>query len=147
MPLTSAGGDYITKPFQAEEVLARVKTHLELAGMQKRLQEQNTQLQHTNDQLASEIVEHTRTKNELQRAKDAAEDAQRAADAANQAKSVFLSNMSHELRSPLTAILGFAQVMTRSTTLPPEHQEHVGIIRRSGEHLLTLINQARRGRC
>ena len=62
------------------------------------------------------------------------------ADLANQAKSAFIANMSHELRSPLNAILGFTQVMTRSQTLPSEHQESVGIINRSGEHLLTLIN-------
>jgi CheY-like chemotaxis protein len=48
--------------------------------------------------------------------------------------------MSHELRSPLNAILGFSQLMTRSQSLPPEHQENVGIITRSGEHLLNLIN-------
>ncbi|WP_204104153.1 MULTISPECIES: histidine kinase dimerization/phospho-acceptor domain-containing protein, partial [Spirulina sp. CCY15215] len=62
------------------------------------------------------------------------------AEVANQAKSSFLANMSHELRSPLNAILGFTQIMTRSQTLPKEHQESVGIINRSGEHLLTLIN-------
>ncbi len=64
-----------------------------------------------------------------------------AAEAANQAKSSFLANMSHELRSPLTAILGFAGVMSRSRTLPEEHRENAGIITRSGEHLLALINQ------
>ncbi|MEG4345349.1 ATP-binding protein [Microcoleus sp. A003_D6] len=62
------------------------------------------------------------------------------ADVANQAKSTFIANMSHELRSPLNAIMGFSQIMTRSQTLPREHQESVGIISRSGEHLLTLIN-------
>ncbi|MFB8792275.1 MAG: AAA family ATPase [Potamolinea sp.] len=62
------------------------------------------------------------------------------AEVANQAKSTFLANMSHELRTPLNAILGFSQLMTRSKTLPPEHIENVGIIGRSGEHLLTLIN-------
>lgn len=63
------------------------------------------------------------------------------AEVANQAKSSFLANMSHELRSPLNAILGFSQIMARSQTLPPEHQENLGIINRSGEHLLSLINQ------
>ncbi len=131
----SAGGvDFITKPFQSEEVLARVDTHLTLRKLQQQLQQQNNQLQQTNAQLIREIAERKKAEEELK-------DAKKVAETANQAKSTFLANMSHELRSPLTAILGFVQVMTRSTTLPPEHQENAGIIRRSGEHLLTLINQ------
>jgi signal transduction histidine kinase len=78
-------------------------------------------------ELEQEIVERKR-----------AEDA---AQAANQAKSTFLANMSHELRSPLNAILGFSQLMIRSRSLSSENQENIGIITRSGEHLLTLINQ------
>lgn len=66
--------------------------------------------------------------------------AKEVAETANKAKSTFLANMSHELRSPLNAILGFAQVMNRSRSLPTEHQDDVQIINRSGEHLLSLIN-------
>ncbi|MEM9539161.1 MAG: ATP-binding protein [Cyanobacteria bacterium P01_E01_bin.42] len=62
------------------------------------------------------------------------------AEVANHAKGSFIANMSHELRSPLNAILGFAQIMTRSQTLSREHQENISIIHRSGEHLLSLIN-------
>lgn len=66
--------------------------------------------------------------------------AKETAEIANRAKSEFLASMSHELRSPLNAILGFAQIMQRSPHLSDHHQDDVQIINRSGEHLLTLIN-------
>ncbi|OCQ98500.1 histidine kinase [Oscillatoriales cyanobacterium USR001] len=59
---------------------------------------------------------------------------------ANLAKSQFLAKMSHELRTPLNAILGFTQLMIRDDRMPFEFHEHLGIIGRSGEHLLMLIN-------
>jgi PAS domain S-box-containing protein len=62
------------------------------------------------------------------------------ADAANQAKSMFLANMSHELRTPLNIILGFTQVMSRDPAITPEEQENLDIINKSGNHLLSLIN-------
>ena len=65
-----------------------------------------------------------------------------AAEAANKAKSTFLANMSHELRTPLNSILGFAQIMEPSPNLTVENRDNLRIIHRSGEHLLTLINQA-----
>ncbi|MEG4420245.1 ATP-binding protein [Microcoleus sp. LAD1_D5] len=70
----------------------------------------------------------------------ALEQAAERAAIANRAKSQFLANMSHELRTPLNAILGFTQLMNRSPHIPEEFQEHLGIITRSGEHLLTLID-------
>lgn len=63
------------------------------------------------------------------------------ADTANRAKSEFLANMSHELRTPLNAILGYSQLMQRTAaSLDPIHREYLQTINRSGEHLLTLIN-------
>ncbi|MCA1993367.1 MAG: response regulator [Coleofasciculus sp. S288] len=67
-------------------------------------------------------------------------EAKEAAEVANRAKSEFLANMSHELRTPLNAILGFTQVINRDTFLSSEQREHLGIILRSGEHLLELVN-------
>ncbi|MGB3268230.1 MAG: ATP-binding protein, partial [Microcoleus sp.] len=64
-----------------------------------------------------------------------------AAEAGNKTKSIFLANMSHELRTPLNAILGFAQLIEPSANLSVPEKEHIKIIRRSGEHLLQLIDR------
>nr|WP_242411875.1 ATP-binding protein [Cyanobacterium sp. IPPAS B-1200] len=68
------------------------------------------------------------------------EETTKQANAANLAKSQFLAKMSHELRTPLNAILGFTQMMNRDCSLSETQQEYLGIINRSGEHLLSLIN-------
>jgi PAS domain S-box-containing protein len=84
--------------------------------------------------LSSDITERKQFEEALQQAKEEAE-------AANRAKSTFLANMSHELRTPLNAIIGFSQLMYRSRDINSDQQENLGIISRSGEHLLNLINQ------
>jgi PAS domain S-box-containing protein len=66
--------------------------------------------------------------------------ARNAAETASQVKSEFLAKMSHELRTPLNAVIGFSQLMSRSGTLLPDQQRNLDIIHRSGQHLLTLIN-------
>jgi len=62
------------------------------------------------------------------------------ADAANRAKSRFLATMSHEIRTPMNAILGYSQLMLRDPGLGTDAKENLKIMNRSGEHLLTLIN-------
>ena len=78
----------------------------------------------------------------LQQTHRAMRDAKVAAETANRAKSEFLSNMSHELRSPLNAILGFAQLM--DTGVPPpttDQKDSIDQIMQAGWYLLELINE------
>ena len=82
--------------------------------------------------LLEEIAAHKQTDVALQRAKEAAE-------AANLAKSRFVVGVSHELRSPLNAILGYAQLMEHDTALSTARRGNVSTIRRSGEHMAGLI--------
>jgi signal transduction histidine kinase/DNA-binding response OmpR family regulator len=87
-------------------------------------------LRRYHNQLEDTVKQRTK---ELRLSRDAAE-------TANKAKSAFLANMSHELRTPLNAILGFSSIVRKNPQLPEDQRQNLDIINRSGEHLLTLIN-------
>jgi signal transduction histidine kinase/purine-cytosine permease-like protein/DNA-binding NarL/FixJ family response regulator len=89
--------------------------------------------------LMREIESHKQTDEALQNAKLLAEQAKLAAEHANQAKSRYISAISHELRTPLNSILGYAQLMGEDAGVPPHRKQAVSVIRRGGEHLLSLI--------
>jgi signal transduction histidine kinase/ligand-binding sensor domain-containing protein/CheY-like chemotaxis protein len=86
-------------------------------------------LRQRNRELAAQVAERTA---ELSIAKENAE-------SANRAKSTFLANMNHELRTPLGAILGFSRLLMRQQ-LPREVQEDLRVIQENGKHLLMLVS-------
>ncbi|MBD9393300.1 ATP-binding protein [Acidovorax sp. ACV01] len=103
--------------------------------------------------LVREIELHRQTDEALQTARSVAEQARQVAEAAqqqaeeariqadqaNQAKSRYISAISHEIRTPLNSILGYAQLMGEDAGVPPHRKQAVHVIRRGGEHLLSLI--------
>jgi PAS domain S-box-containing protein len=91
---------------------------------------------------ARDVTERKRFEQALQETNVELESAKFAAEKANLAKSDFLSSMSHELRSPLNAILGFAQLLESTAPLPsPSQKESINQILQAGWHLLKLINE------
>jgi PAS domain S-box-containing protein len=91
---------------------------------------------------ARDVTERKRFEQALQETNVEMESAKSAAEKANLAKSDFLSGMSHELRSPLNAILGFAQLMATASPAPSDAQkESITQILQAGWHLLKLINE------
>jgi len=92
--------------------------------------------------IARDVTERKRNEQALQETNTELASAKSAAEEANLAKSDFLSSMSHELRSPLNAILGFAQLMELASPLPTDSQkESIAQILQAGWHLLKLINE------
>ncbi len=86
------------------------------------------------------IVGINRDISEIKTAEKKLKEAKETAESANIAKSRFLSSMSHEIRTPMHAILGFSQLMMHDPEVTSRQMERLETINRSGEHLLSLIN-------
>lgn len=135
--------DFISKPFQRQELLAKVKTHHELRRTRLLLEEANEHLQ-------TEIAERKRVEHELEKYSLHLEElveertadlcnAKNAAEAANLAKSIFIANMNHELRTPLNAVIGFSEIMVRDNSISEKNKQKLNIINQNGWYLLRTI--------
>ncbi|MGA1133147.1 MAG: response regulator [Prochlorotrichaceae cyanobacterium] len=112
------GADYITKPFDLEEVLARVNQQINLQDLQLTLTQQNSRLK-------AEVKKRKIAENK--------------ASKASLAKSQFLARMSHELRTPLSTIIGYADLMLSDSDRSAQDCRSLKAILKSSSHLLTLI--------
>ena len=124
--------EVLWKVFFALSIIIGVVVWLFVLTKQSRRAAEAETLRQT-DLLMQEIAAHERTDKELQRAKEVAE-------AANHAKSRYVVGLSHELRSPLNAISGYAQLLEQDNTLAPKPRDQVRVVRRSADHLSGLID-------
>lgn len=123
--------DFISKPFQQQELLAKVKTQFELSRTHLLLIEQSDALRLSNAELQHEILERKSAETKilqlntaLIRLNQSLVQAKELAEAANRAKSMFVANMSHELRTPLNAILGFSELIAQDSTISEKHKKN-----------------------
>ncbi|NKB66080.1 MAG: response regulator [Candidatus Latescibacteria bacterium] len=108
------GADYIAKPFRSEEVLARVAAHVRLKRLTAQVRAQNSALTSANEEIKQ----------------------------ADQRKSDYLARMSHDLRTPMNAIIGYTRILIRRSkdSLEPRQFRNLQNIRQCADHLLALLN-------
>ncbi len=104
------------------------------------LQAQDGQQKHLMDDLLQAKEELERYTGELAAQREELRQARQRAEDASRAKSAFLANMSHEIRSPMTAILGFTDLLLDPNYTFADRRNFVATIQRNGRHLLALIN-------
>ncbi len=121
------GVDYITKPFQPEEVLSRVKTHITMRALQKRIQEKNVQL-------SEEIAERKRVEAALR----VSEQQQREL---NVSKDKFFSIIAHDLRGPISSLNDLTQFASENLDSYEPHQlkEIILLQRDTTENVFKLL--------
>ena len=111
-------------------------TVLRRRAIERAVQERTVELATANRELQVEIAERRRAEINLRSAKEQAE-------VANRAKSEFLAMVSHELKTPLNAIIGFSDILANQTLGPmgkSQYLEYASDIRDSGHYLLKIIN-------
>ena len=110
--------DYVTKPFYAEELLARVRTHLSLKDKTEQLQSINVILEQKVAERTAQLKEANEKLSTLEKA-----------------KSDFLTIISHEIRTPLNGISGFADILLDSLA-STEHEEFIKYLKLSSDRLV-----------
>jgi two-component system sensor histidine kinase/response regulator len=117
--------DYISKPFQFEEVHARVETHLKLHDLQKALKRQNECLEQAVAARTRELAEANQRLTVLDRSKND-----------------FLNLISHELRTPLNGILGAGEVILQEMPSTEMNEELKSIFQQSSRRILSIVDDA-----
>jgi len=121
----SGAVDYVSKPFQFEEVHARVETHLNLYRLQRELEFQNNRLEIAVAARTRELAEANAKLTILDRSKNE-----------------FLGLISHELRTPLIGVLGVAEIVLEGMPVTDANGELLGVFERSRRRLLSMIDYA-----
>lgn len=113
---------------------------LNLDERNSRLSEQQNYLMRLEMEVAERTSELRQQAAELKSRNAELEEARSLAEVASRTKSSFLANVSHEVRTPLTAILGFADLLEEGELDHEEREDAIARIRQSGRHLLAIIN-------
>jgi len=121
-----AGGvDYVSKPFQFEEVQARVETHLKVGRLQRALEQHNINLEELVRSRTAELAEaHARLM------------------ILDQSKSDFLNLISHEFRTPLNGLLGVGELLLAEASPGSEDDEVRTMFKESRRRILTILDHA-----
>jgi two-component system sensor histidine kinase/response regulator len=121
----SGGVDYISKPFQFEEVHARVETHLKLHDLQRALKLHNERLEEAVALRTRELA-----------------DANERLSILDRSKSEFLNLISHELRTPLSGLFGVGELILDQMPCNDENRELQELFEHSRRRILSIVDDA-----
>lgn len=129
------------KQEQLEDLACEQEAQLEeITALNEQLQGNQAELEEAAAEQEAQLEEITNLNDLLLHNQDKLEKAMRDAEAANLSKTMFLNNMSHDIRTPMNAILGFTDLMDKKKNDPEVISSYIKKIQISGKYLLNIIN-------
>ena len=139
----SGAVDYITKPVQSEEMIARVRSHLNIRRLNRELLETNRSLEEKITERTKSLEESNKRMTELNRQLEQTvlkyKEAKDKAELAEKIKTEFLANISHEIYTPMNAIVGFTNLV-KETDDEEQKNEYLAYIKSNAIKLLSVFN-------
>ena len=139
----SGAVDYITKPIQSEELLARVKAHLNICRLNRELVNTNRSLEEKIKERTKSLEESNKRMTELNRQLEQTvlkyKEAKDKAELAEKIKTEFMANISHEIYTPMNAIVGFSDIV-KDATDDTQRNEYLAYIKSNAIKLLSIFN-------
>ena len=133
--------DHILSAVISAAILAALIMALFVYGVSNRkLEKINRELKDYSETIEKQREQESKLRQQLEKRQDELDVALQMAQAANRAKTTFLSNMSHDIRTPMNAIIGFTGLAASHIDDKERVQDYLTTIARSSEHLLSLIN-------
>jgi len=116
----TGGVDYVTKPIQPREVVARIETHLKLRDLQKSLEEKNRLLE-------EEIIERQMAEESLRQHAEELD--------------AFAHTVAHDLKTPLSVIVGYSELLGVPELLPQDRERNIAHITRTSYKMINIIDE------
>ena len=139
----SGAVDYITKPIQSEEMIARVRSHLNIRRLNRELMETNRSLEDKISERTRSLEDSNKRMTELNRQLEQTvlkyKEAKEKAELVEKIKTEFLANISHEIYTPMNAIVGFTNLV-KETSDEEQKNEYLAYIKGNAIKLLSLFN-------
>ena len=136
--LEAGGVDYLTKPIQQEELLARINTHLEFRALTHHLEElvaeRTSDLRKTNEELHKEIINRKKAEEKIARYADQLEES-------NRIKDLFSDIMRHDLMNPAGVVRNFAEILYEREN-DDDKKEIIELIRDNSQRIIEMIENA-----
>jgi hypothetical protein len=134
-------GEFLEEKEQERKIVVGIVSDItDRKNWEKQILDKNSKIERQNEEYLTINEELNESLDRIKLINESLEKAKEKAEESDRLKSAFLANISHEIRTPMNGILGFASLLREPKLSKEKSEQYIGIIEKSGERMLTIIN-------